>query len=182
MPVLLQPCGAVPKGTAPFYGPITDARFANLLYSDWGVTYTTAAQLSSTLNRCDFHFSIDISDAYHLSLWAGCGGELRPIKRPIITSRGPWQPSEVTWIDAMVNGCVPSTCRGGCDKDLSGIVTDGHVFRFATCQFGQKTAGSPLGSIVRAVARSFARLTYPVHVAAWVDDLIFGMSTLAPRG
>ena len=70
----------------------------------------------------------------------------------------------------------------GCDKDLSGIVTDGHVFRFATCQFGQKTAGSPLGSIVRAVARSFARLTYPVHVAAWVDDLIFGMSTLAPRG
>ena len=36
MPVLLQPCGAVPKGTAPFYGPITDARFANLLYSDWG--------------------------------------------------------------------------------------------------------------------------------------------------
>ena len=109
-------------------------------------------------------------------------GELRPIKRLSITSRGPWQPSEVTWSDAMVNGCVVSTCRGGCDKDLIGIVTDGHVFRFATCQFGQKTAGSPLGSIVRAVARSFARLTYPVHVAAWVDDLIFGMSTLAPRG
>ena len=126
------------------------------------MTYTTAAQLSSTLNWCDFHFSIDISDAYHLSLWAGCGGgELRPIKRPIITSRGPWQPSEVTWIDAMVNGCVPSTCRGGCDKDLSGIVTDGHVFRFAVLQFGQKTAGSPLGSIVRAVARFFARLTDP---------------------
>ena len=73
MPVPLQPCGAVPKGTAPFYRPITDARFANRLYSDWGMTYTTAAQLSSTLNRCDFHLSIDISDAYHLSLWAGCG-------------------------------------------------------------------------------------------------------------
>ena len=65
----------------------------------------------------------------------------------------------------------------GCDKDLSGIVTDGHVFRFTTCQSGQKTAGSPLGSIVRAVARSFARLTYLMHVAAWVDDLIFIMST-----
>ena len=64
-----------------------------------------------------------------------------------------------------------------CDKDLSGIVTDGHVFRFVACQFGQKTAGSPLGSIVRAVARFFARLTDPVHVAAWVDDLIFIMST-----
>ena len=36
MPVLLQPCGAVPKarakGTAPFYRLITDARFANWLY------------------------------------------------------------------------------------------------------------------------------------------------------
>ena len=96
LPILLQPCGAVPKGTAPFYRLITDARFANKLYSDWGVTYTTAAQLSSTLNRCDFHFSIDISDAYHLALWAGCGGELRPIRRPVITSRGPGQPNEVT--------------------------------------------------------------------------------------
>ena len=51
------------------------------------------------------------------------------------------------------------------------------MFRFAACQFGQKTAGSQLGSIVRAVARFFARLTYPVHFAAWVDDLIFIMST-----
>ncbi len=79
MPILLQPCGAVPKGSAPFYRLITDARFANKLYSDWGVTYTTAAQLSSTLIRCDFHFSVDISDAYHLALWAGCCCELRPI-------------------------------------------------------------------------------------------------------
>ena len=147
------------------------------------MTYTTAAQLSSTLNRCDLHFSINISDVYHhLSLWAGCGGELRPIKWPIITSRGPGQPSEVTWIDAMVNGCVPSTCRGGCDKGLSCIVIDGHVFRFAACQFEQKTAGSPLRSIVRAVARFFAWLTYQVHVAAWVNDLTFVMSTPAPRG
>jgi hypothetical protein len=89
MPILLQPCGAVPTGTAPFYRLITDARFANKFYSDWRVTYTTAAQLSSTLNRCDFHFSIDISDAYHLSLWAGCGGELRPFQRPVIVSNGP---------------------------------------------------------------------------------------------
>ena len=51
MPILLQPCGALPKGTAPFYRLITDTRFANKFYSDWGVTYTTAAQLSSTLNR-----------------------------------------------------------------------------------------------------------------------------------
>jgi hypothetical protein len=157
------------------------SRTHDKFYSDWGVTnrtssirtggvtYTTAAQLSSTLNRCDFHFSIDISDAYHLSLWAGCGGELRPVQRLVIVSNGPGQPSEVS--------CTPSTCRGGCEKDLSGIMIDGFVFRFAACQFGRKTAGSPLGSIVRAVARYFARLPDPVHVASWVDDLIFIMST-----
>jgi hypothetical protein len=89
MPILLQPCGAVPMGTAPLYRLITDARFANKFYSDWGVTYSTVAQLSSTLNRCDFYFSIDISDAYHLSLWAGCGGELRPVQRPVIVERSP---------------------------------------------------------------------------------------------
>ena len=176
VPVLLQPCGAVPKGTAPFYRLITDARHANTLYADWGVTYTTAAQLSSTLNRCDFTFSIDISDAYHLALWAGCGGELRPIKRPVLASSdGPG--GRLTWLDATVNGCTPFTCRGGCDKDLSGIMIEGHIFRFASCQFGQKTAGSPLGAIVRSVARFFARLPTPVHVAAWVDDLIFIMAT-----
>ena len=176
VPLLLQPCGAVPKGTAPFYRLITDARHANNIYADWGVTYTTAAQLSSTLNRCDFTFSIDISDAYHLALWAGCGGELRPIRRPVLASAdGPG--GRLTWIDAMVNGCTPFTCRGGCDKDLSGIMIEGHIFRFASCQFGQKTAGSPLGAIVRSVARFFARLPTPVHVAAWVDDLIFVMST-----
>ena len=54
MPVLLQPCGAVPKGTAPFYLLTADARFPERLYLDWKATYTTAAQLSSTLNLCDF--------------------------------------------------------------------------------------------------------------------------------
>jgi hypothetical protein len=80
-------------------------------------------------------------------------------------------------VDAMVNGCTPSTCRGGCDKNLSGIMIDGFVFRFAACHFGQKTARSPPGSIVRAVARYFAQLPDPVHVASWVDDLTFIIST-----
>ena len=31
-PVLLQPCGAVPKGSAPFYRLITDARYGNKMY------------------------------------------------------------------------------------------------------------------------------------------------------
>ena len=121
-------------------------------YSDRGVTYTTAAQLSSTLDRCDVHLSINMSDAYLLSLWAGRGGEPRPTKRPVIASHGPVQPNEVTWIETLVNGCDPFTCQGGCDKVLSGIMIDGLVFRFAAFRPGQMTAGSPLGCLVRAVA------------------------------
>jgi hypothetical protein len=142
-----------------------------MFYSDWGVTFTTAALLSSTLNGCDFHFFVDISDAYHSALrrvwWRAS---------PDPTARHHFS-GAVTWIDALVNGCTPSTCQGDCDKDLSGIVIDCFVFRFAARQFGQETAGSPLGCLVRAVARFFARLTEPVHDAAWVDDLIFIMST-----
>ncbi len=80
-------------------------------------------------------------------------------------------------VDGVVNGCDSSSCLGGCDKDLSGLSIEGHVFRFAACQFGQKTAGSPLNSLVMSVARYFARLPQPVHVAASVDDLHCSMST-----
>jgi hypothetical protein len=76
----------------------------------------------------------------------------------------------------LVNGCMPS-CRGRCDKDLSGIMLDVFVLRFAACQFGQKKAGSPLGSIVQSVALFFVRLPEAVHVALWFDRLIFIMST-----
>jgi hypothetical protein len=91
-------------------------------------------------------------------------------------------------VDAMVNGCTPSSCRGGYDKDLSGIMIDGFVFRFAACQFGQKTAGSPLGS--NRSAQSCGRwldcagsgsvlcaATQPCARRLVVDDLIFIMST-----
>ena len=51
---------------------------------------------------------------------------------------------------------------------MSGIFFDGHIFIFASFQFGQKTADSPLGS---AIELYFVQLSSPVHVAAWVDDL-----------
>lgn len=126
-----------------------------------GVTHTTAAQLSRTLIRCDFHFSLDISDAYHLALRAGGGGELRPIKRPIVSSRGPGQPNEVSWVDALVNGCTPSTCRGGCDKDLSGILIDGFVFRFAACQLGPPETPRRASSVPRARGAGWRCCTCP---------------------
>jgi hypothetical protein len=47
----------------------------------------------------------------------------------------------------------------------------------ASCQFGQKTGGRPLGSLLRPVARDLTRLPTPVHVASWADDLFFIMST-----
>ena len=143
-PVLLQPCGAVPKG---FYRLITDARFGNRMYSDWGVSYTSAADLSHALNRCNFTWCSDLEDAYHLAVFFGCCGALRPVKRPVISGSG-----EVSWIDGFVNGCDPGSCLGGCDKDMSGLSIEGHVFRFAACQFGRKTAGSPLNSLVLSVA------------------------------
>jgi hypothetical protein len=171
-PFLLQPCGAVPKGTAPFYRLITDARYGNKMYSDWGVTYSSAADLSAALQPRDFTWSADLQDAYHLSVFAGCGGALRPCKRPLVQQDG-----SVSWLDGYIVGCSPDTCLGGCDKDMSGLSISGHVFRFAACQFGQKTAGSPLNSLVMSVARYFARLPDPVHVATWVDDLHFSMRT-----
>ena len=142
------------------------------MYSDWGVTYTSAADLSAALQHRDFTWSADLQHAYHLSVFAGCGGELRPIRRPVIHGDG-----TVTWIDGLVNGCTRGSCLGGCDKDMSGLRIHGHVFRFAACQFGQKTAGSPLNSLVMSVARYFGNLPDPVHVAAWVDDLHFSMRT-----
>jgi hypothetical protein len=171
-PVLLQPCGAVPKGTAPFFRLITDARFGNSMYSDWGVNYTSAADLASALHHRDFTWSSDLQDAYHLSVFAGCGGVLRPTKRPVVHGDG-----TVSWIDGFINGCDTRSCLGGCDKDMSGLRIHGHVFRFAACQFGQKTAGSPLNSVFMSVARYFGRLPDPIHVAAWVDDLHFSMRT-----
>ena len=56
------------------------------------------------------------------------------------------------------------------------VFSDGHIFIFASFQFGQKTADSPLGS---AIELYFVQLYSPVHVAAWVDDLIFIMSARA---
>jgi hypothetical protein len=51
VPVLLKPCCAVPEGTTLFILLIMEAQFINRLCLDWGVMYTTAAQLSSSLNN-----------------------------------------------------------------------------------------------------------------------------------
>ncbi len=56
----------------------------------------------------------------------------------------------------------------------SGISITGRVFRFAACQFGQESSGSPLDSLALSVARAcdFARLPDPIHVVPWAGDLL----------
>ncbi len=92
------------KGSAPFYRLITDARYGNSLYSDWGVTYRSAADLSAALQPRDFTWSADLQDAYHLSVFAGCGGALRPCKLPVVQDDG-----TLSWIDGYIVGCSPET-------------------------------------------------------------------------
>jgi hypothetical protein len=128
--------------------------------------------LSSSALRCIGVILLgwQISRTHNLSVFAGCCRGLWPCLRPFVSGDG-----NVSWINGLLNGCDPSTCLGGCDKDMSGISVciSGQIFRFAATQFGQKTAGSPLHSLVSCVGRYFARLARPVHVAAWVDDLHF---------
>ncbi len=59
-----------------------------------------------------------------------------------------------------------------CQASRSSIL---HNFRFAACQFAQKSEGIPLNYLVLSVANYFARLSHPVHIATWVDDLYFSM-------
>ena len=54
---------------------------------------------------------------------------------------------------------------------------NGFIFRFAACQFGQRTVCSPLNSLILCISLYFASLPYPVHVSAWVDDLHFSIAT-----
>ena len=157
----------MPKGSAPFYQLITDASFGITVYSDWDVAYTSASDLSAALHFRDFTWSADLENAYHLSVFAGCCGTLRPCKQPVVAGDG-----QGPCINSYMVSCTPSTCLSGCDKDLSGISLHGLLFRFAACQFGLKIAGSS-NCLVMSVARYFARLPTSVHVAAWVDDLHF---------
>jgi hypothetical protein len=46
---------------------------------------------------------------------------------------------------ARAGSAVPMWMR--LNKDLSGISIDGIVFRFAACQFGQRTAGARLAAL-----------------------------------
>ena len=59
---------------------------------------------------------------------------------------------------------------------MNRIIIDVHIFRFGGCQFGQKPAAHWAASCAAWLTTS-PDWADPVHVAAWVHDLIFTMAT-----
>jgi hypothetical protein len=178
-PIIVDPLGAVPKSGPDKYRLISDARESNTYVDDWGVCYWTVDDLADKLDWCDIMWGDDWKDAYHLSVLAGCTGELR------------WE-SAIVGVDALGQlieelrlfvGCSPRTCRGACDKCMNGLCLDGFLMRWAVAHFGQKVAGSPLNSILLALLRHLMRLNpllgerrgasaRTIHGVGWVDDVV----------
>jgi len=156
-PLFVEPLGAVDKATDPFWRLILDARISNEYHDEWGVWYLSIAALAALLDECDILFAEDLEDAYHLSLFAGCTGQLRWVKMLVFDKNG-----SLVWARRLVLGCDPSTCWGFCDKAMSGFCVDGFLMRFAAAHFGQRNAGSPLNAFMRTVLRFLAqRDTHP---------------------
>jgi hypothetical protein len=112
------------------------------------VWYQSVSALPALLDVCDVMFAEDLEDAYHLSAFAGCTGELRWSWVLTLDSDG-----NIARAWRLVLGCDPTTCLGFCDKAMSGFCIDGFVARFAAAHFGQRNAGSPLNAFMRAVLR-----------------------------
>ena len=175
MPLIVEPCGAVDKATAPLFRLITDGREGNGNYLPWGVRYHTTRDVALVLRPYDFFWCADISDAYHTTPYAGCG-------QGIVEGDAPW-PSAGSGRSSRRQrfiGCSPQSCTGACDKCFSGIMLFWCVFRFACCQFGKATAHGPLNSYIQCLIRYFANLSPPTSLQAWVDDLL-GSVRAAPH-
>lgn len=169
-PLCILPCGAVPKKPDSFR-LITDGRPVNAFFLDWKVTYTAAAKVSLLLSDRCVTFSIDMHDAYHLTELYGCGqGVVEEIEEYIDHTGSKRQRTKVFW------GCSPRTCDGGCDKSMLGICVNGITFRFASAQFGLKTSGCPLATIVRSLS-TYVQKKWHLNIGDWVDDLLFVHTT-----
>ena len=168
MPQIIEPLGAVGKSTHPLFRLITDGRRGNGSYLPWGVVYHGIRDVCLVLRRGDFFWLIDITDAYHTALYAGCEpGVIIHEKAWVIDENG-----RVHWGNQRFMGCSPRTCRGVCDKCLSGFRIGWCVFRFACTQFGKATAHGPLNAYVMCMIRYFESLPVPVTLQAWVDDIL----------
>jgi hypothetical protein len=156
LPLFIEPLGAVPKATDPFWRLILDARLSNEYQDSWGVWYFSVWQLAALLDHCDIMFAEDLEDAYHLCIFSGCTG--RPFWSLMLTVD---EHGHLVQRWRLTMGCDPFNCLGFCDKAMSGFCIDGFVGRFAAAHFGQRNAGSPLNALMRCIQRALARRAPP---------------------
>jgi len=124
------------------------------------------------LSYGDLAAGSDFDDAYHASKKGGCCGRIR-YERVLRVS--PSGCAEWGWQTRV--GCSPESCSGTCDKARSGISFGELLARFASCHFGEMTAGSPLNALVMQLRRYFATRgpfadKRRTATAAWVDDML----------
>lgn len=171
-PLIIEPIGAVQKSTPPFWRMISDARRSNTSIGKWPIRCMNLQEMISALDFGAIMCADDVQDAYHLSAFAGCTGELMEDLGLEAGSDGTWRIKRRVYL-----GCSPRSCFGTCDKARSGCCVEGHVFRFAAAHFGQKLAGSPLNCLLMAVIRHLLRKHIlldhlcPLLCSLWVDDI-----------
>ena len=170
-PSFVEPIGAVPKKPDSLR-MINDGREGNKDMAAWPVRYTSPKEVAEMLAYGDFAAGSDFDDAYHASKKGGCCGRIR-YERVLRVS--PAGCAEWGWQTRV--GCSPESCSGTCDKARSGISFGELLARFASCHFGEMTAGSPLNALVMQLRRYFATRgpfadQRRVATAAWVDDML----------
>ena len=180
-PTVVEPKGAVPKKGDDEFRDISDAREGNKSIPKWGTRLFTARDLAASLQWRAILHGFDISDGYHISMLAGCTGELvwgygivgvRRIyegdrewlpptvigtdgsEQPTHGPHGPQAIFEYGW--RLHVGCWPGDCCQTCDKSLCGMFFDGCLARWAVAHFGQAPAGSPLNCIALCLLRHAA--------------------------
>ena len=113
------------------------------------------------LDWCSIMYGDDLGDAYHVSVFVGCTGEL--VWGWGLTGMEDFFDDDgergqlFTWGYRLHVGCWGGNCLGTCEKSLSGLNLDGHDMRWAVAHFGQKIAGSPLNVLAMTFIRYLAQ-------------------------
>ena len=89
------------------YGLINDARKSNKELDEWPVRYWTVLEAAAGLRYGALMCADDAKDAYHLSAFAGCTGELLNDDGFCLQPDG-----SLAWSSRRFLGCSPRTCLG----------------------------------------------------------------------
>ena len=173
LPHCILAVGAVPKNSPPFRRLVTDARPINIYAEKWRVKYTTVQDVCLTLSLCALMWIRDLCNAYHLIRLGGCRGRTQRLLRWITNSDGTGYVPAPTFR----SGCSPSDCLGMCDKSMFGLCIEGHVSRFAVCQFGHKVSNGPLWVVTNTVC-SYESRVHGIDAQAFVDDLLKSLAVV----